>query len=355
VGDEDKGTGEDTGLALPEEETREERRRRLLAGVVPLSQAIHDYKPIEWLIERIAPKGCLIILAGEPKRARKTLLTMGLSLDVAEGEEFLGQQVQKGLVFFGNLEDGYHRSVRRYYQFGVRAGPLAPENLHLLRHQGRLDYILEYIREFKPALCVLDPVVELELQTGVESENDAKEVARMLKLLRDVAQETGTVIIAVHHYNKSGDIRGSTAFRGSADGWWEIIYRRNKPRILRWTLRDGPEGEVDIDIQFDDDMVTVRAISEFRDEHSSGGGGRSNSGGSSNNGGGWSDRKLAVSESIRRLLESTDEAISRNEIARRVSSSRRTVTEILKQFEEDGVAKEVGDGWVYCPSTPELL
>ena len=339
----------DTELDVPSE-SREERRKRLRAGVVTLDRAILDYEEVEWLIDGLVPRGALIILAGEAKLARKTLLTMSLSLDIAEGQDFLGKKTQSGSVLFGNLEDGYKRSVRRFYQFGVREG-LAPKNLSLLKKGGTLDYILEYIHEFKPLLTVLDPVVELELQTGVQSENDAREVARMLKLLRDAAQDTDTSIVAVHHNNKAGDIRGSTAFKGSCDGWWEIVYRRNKPRILRWTLRDGPEGEVDIDVNFDDDIVSVKTLSDFRKGHSTGGGRQQQS----KEGPGWSEKKLAVAEKIRKLLEGSEKAVSRNEIVRRVRSSRRVVAEVLKQFEEDAVVKETGTGWVYCPSTVDLL
>lgn len=341
-------------LIIPVDETPEEQRRRILSQVVELDDAIHDYKPVSWLVDGLIPQGSLVLLSGEPKLARKSILSMYLSLCVATGQPFLGRDVQKGSVLFANLEDGYERTVRRYYHYGVRPNVPAGK-IYLLKGSGNLDYIEEFSRVIKPAIVVVDPVVELELMSGVQDENDAREVAKMLKRIRDLAQETGTVTFAVHHHNKTGDVRGSTAFKGSVDGWFEIHYRRDKPRILRWTLRDAPEGEADVNIEYEDDVARVELVGEFRDHHTSASSGaRSGGSSSSSSESSWTSRKAEAGEKVRRVLSSSQESFSINQIAKRTGSNKRTVKSILEQFEEDGVVRRDGLKWLYNPVPSEL-
>lgn len=240
-----------------------------------VSVAVADFKEVEWLIEGVLPKGALILVGGAPKVSRKTLLVMGIALGVANGRgTVLGKPTKYGDVIFANLEDGENRCRNRIFSYGVRTfdyGRRRDYKLTLVTKLRELRYLQGHIRLRKPALVVIDPLVELGLLQGITDENDAHQMSRMLRTWRELAHETGTTILVVHHYRKGGDtMRGSSVLEGAADGWWEIRYTADdKPRILQFTLRDADPGEVDVNVRYEGSTIKMNIEGEYRKYHTS--------------------------------------------------------------------------------------
>lgn len=339
---------------LPQQtEPIEDRAAFLRSKVIPLSEAIDDYEPIEWLIDGLIPKGSLTLFAGEPKKGRKSLVSMHIGLCVSLGLETLTRSCQQGEVLIANLEDGYKRMIRRFHDFGVRKGNQHTQ-LYLPKEEVNIDYIEEYIRVCRPALVIIDPMVELELQSDVLDENSAAQIARMFKRLRRLAQETGTAIIIVHHFNKAGDVRGSSAIKGSIDGWIDFIARGEDPHLLRWTMRDSPDLEIEVRIRYENEEVSVQPASEIRRvvvDSTKRNGKRKQTNDACD---GWTPRKSEVGEKVRRLLERTETPLSQNEICRIVGAHKGTVKSVLDQFASDGVVRATDDGWVFVPALKDL-
>ena len=88
---------------------------------------------------------------------------------------------------------------------------------------------------------------------GMTEENSNAEAAAILRILREIGNATGAVIIPVHHYGKNHEsgLRGASAFRGGADGIISVMAHRDDPQgkvgdrsITLAKSRTGKEGHI---------------------------------------------------------------------------------------------------------------
>lgn len=285
----------------------------------PIGQAVKDAREVQWVVKNMIARGGLYLLAGNPKRARKSLLCLEMCLAVARGRTFLGMPATANKAIFANFEDGYIRCARRLKQLGVPDD--APFNVDLIASRGGFGLLCTYIKWQRPPFVVLDPMVEIELLMGVRDENRSDQIANMLADLRDLAREANTALLAPHHLARAGqNVRGSTAFEGSVDGW--LIVRTSKDGVytLESTNRDAPDMTIPFALEFGEGYVKVSAtappivgpIPEFSMKKSNGAGGKKSPGrpagttddmarnallqalANSTDGLGWDDRRAAT-------------------------------------------------------------
>lgn len=251
------GLEPDIANATPEEKAaanaREEQRIRKAFFEVakPVSQLAGDAKELRWVVDKLIPVGSIIALAGQPKKAKKSLLAFQMCLDVARGGAFLGMDTLQGEAIFANFEDGYDRCARRVKAFGITAASV--DDVKVLVDPSGWTRLLLYVRKFKPRLVVLDPLMELELLLGCRDENRADELGKMLAQLREIVRASGTSFLVPHHLAKAtGMMRGSSALEGALDGWIYIHNVIEPPKlVLSWTSRDGADYHMDYVVQFD--------------------------------------------------------------------------------------------------------
>ena len=224
---------------------------------IPLAQLLSkEDEPLRWLVEGLFPWGGLFILSGQPKRASKSLFLMSMSLAVAAGEDFMGMPTTLTPVAYAFLEDGERRARRRFRQLGASRLGAIPFNalfsaMHLEATMDRLQ------RERRAALLIIDSLPNYQVIKGLRDENSAIEVERMLRPLRDFVHATGSTVIGVNHFRKRGDTaRGSTAFRGSVDGWAEVFEDADHHRI-EVTLRDAEDATLRVEWTIDGDQLRV--------------------------------------------------------------------------------------------------
>jgi len=239
-----------------------------------ISDVMTHRKETEWVVDRMLPRGGLIVVAGLPKRSRKSLFVMALMLEVITKDgSFLGRKTEHGGVFLCNLEDGVRRIANRLFHYGVRQATLRQDFAHEARVVVKPHAMVEvedYLRrcppEKRPRLLIIDPLVELELEGGVINENDAGEIARLLRGWRTLAQDIDIAIAVIHHFRKAGDtMRGSSALEGACDGWWELRHQKNKPHLLSWVVRDADPGYVPVDINYENDIVSVKVAGDVQE------------------------------------------------------------------------------------------
>ncbi len=98
-------------------------------------------------------------------------------------------------------------------------GSFPDQSLRLDDDGTSLVRLADTLAAAQPAVIALDPFRELH----ASKENDADAMSLLLRPLRQLAHETGTAIVLIHHRNKSigGDasaaVRGSSAITGSVD------------------------------------------------------------------------------------------------------------------------------------------
>lgn len=179
---------------------------------IPSAADVPDL-PVEWLCDRLIPRGGITLLAGEPS-ACKTWLALALAMAVSDGGQFLGLQCERAPVLYLDRENpasvirdrlarigvdftASHRHANFKYWGGWQTD--APPGIG--------DFRLEELSVRGP-LIILDPFVRFHGR----DENSASEMANVMAELRKLAFR-GASVLAIHHKSKAD----ASKYRGSSD------------------------------------------------------------------------------------------------------------------------------------------
>jgi hypothetical protein len=210
-------------------------------------------RPPPPVVPRLAWGGRSTLLAAREKSGKSTLIGY-ISALVTKGAAFLGEPCQKGDVLLVGLEEFIGDAARRLRHFNAD-----PERVSIMdSFKGdpavRPLEIREQIERLTPVLAIVDSLIAYAHGRGVD-ENDAA-MASIVQPLTDIAHETGTSMIVVHHANKSsGRSRGSTAITGATDIVCEFFQPEEDTDPTRRRMRSV--GRVPLirqyDLKFDGD------------------------------------------------------------------------------------------------------
>jgi len=163
------------------------------------------------------PQGSLSLLTAYMK-VGKTTFAYALALAVVKGQPFLNYPTLQGPVLILAVEE-HARDVRRRLE---RFGLTKEDSLYL--HTGRLlpgklADIQKFVTDHGVRLVLLDT---LSRYWDIENENDNAEVIRRVSPFLDLARETNTAVVLIHHERKGGGedgrgIRGGSALFGLVD------------------------------------------------------------------------------------------------------------------------------------------
>lgn len=179
---------------------------------------------VDWLWADRIPRGAVTILAGDPGLG-KSILTCELAARVSRGQAITpGGSGEPGRVLMLTAEDSLGAVVRpRLELAGADLGRVALDegagDAPLTLPSG-LATLAAWMREHRPALVVIDPVVAF-LDGDLNPHRDA-DVRRALRPLADLAAETAAAVVAVMHFNKAQGaqplyrLSGSIGFAGAA-------------------------------------------------------------------------------------------------------------------------------------------
>lgn len=214
----------------------------------------------EWLWNNYLAPGAIMLIAGHPKVGKTTLIE-GLTRAMAGGADFLGQTTipTTALIVSEELEMSFK---------GRKAdlGPAPPRTI-IDRSNGSINRRREPWPDFVQrmadlaiendhGLIVFDSFPRASGLDREEVANDAGAVDEKLTPLLDyVSGELNLAVVLVHHLNRAGYPRGSSAFEGGVDV--VSILRRTStstrftidsksrysctPRSLRAVLGDAPD------------------------------------------------------------------------------------------------------------------
>lgn len=186
--------------------------------------------PIDFVVERIAPRGELTMFTGAGA-AGKSLVWQQLATACAGGVNCLGLTIASGVAIYLTCEDDKRELHWRQHHIckalGLDMASLHGK-LHLLSRRGELDNVLtakaekgkptlsesynriaRKIRNTGASLAILDHVAHM----FDGNENDRGEVTQFINILNRLASETNAAIILIGHPNKAGDdYSGSTGW-----------------------------------------------------------------------------------------------------------------------------------------------
>jgi DNA-binding transcriptional ArsR family regulator/archaellum biogenesis ATPase FlaH len=172
-----------------------------------------------WLVAGLMPMGSTALLYAEAGTG-KTLLVNGIIKAVAGSENWNGYPTQQGKVLYIQTDEPEVNTAHNLKEAGFESIP--PENLTIFfKWQfSQMAQLREKIAAEQPKLVVIDSLTSSNRATLVEEKS--VEYARGLYELRDMAMEFGCAIIVLHHENKNGGVRGTTAIKANVSEVWHL-------------------------------------------------------------------------------------------------------------------------------------
>lgn len=225
-----------------------------------------DLSEPRWVVKNVLPCG-IVFLAGPPKTMKSTI-EMALSCAVAglHTDVLPPDMVELGMeagTVMGLSAEASAGELRHMVEIGM--GVKIPDDRRIIIADDpwsfRLDdpealaQLLSWLDIRKPRLFWLDPLLDFH---SID-EKDSGSMNRLLRPIQRWAKENDSCFLVVHHTRKksqedkgdytTGDMRGTTALFGIADGVIVITPRPQGKLYLKGTYKRGPEWEKTITLK----------------------------------------------------------------------------------------------------------
>jgi len=206
---------------------------------------MQDQPPLEYVISGLIAAASVNIWVGK-WGSKKTWAMLSASVCTATGKPWLTLETKQGGVLIIDEESGDRRLAIRLKQ--ALAGELISEpapikyislaQFNLLKRPQDQDEIIAAIAETGASLVFIDALADI--MAGGD-ENAVKDTQPVFMALRRIAELTGAAIVVIHHANRTGDYRGSSAIPGAIDTMIEIDSKPDSDFIAFKSLkiRDG--------------------------------------------------------------------------------------------------------------------
>lgn len=187
------------------------------------SEALEPQPPIDWLIQNLITAGSVNIVVGEPG-SKKTWAMLDMGICIALGKAWLDYPTSQGAVLIVDEESGNQRLKRRIGN--ILRGHLADKDKTIpslywtslsALDLGKVDDINQLqilIMNTGAKLVIIDALVDVMPD---KDENSAKDTQQIFSALRALSDLLNVSFVVIHHLNKMGRTRGSTAISGSVD------------------------------------------------------------------------------------------------------------------------------------------
>jgi len=187
--------------------------------------ASRHFEPLEFLVDGLIAKGHFVVLAGRPKGG-KSWFVLQLAMCVDTGQEFLQRKTRQASVLYVALEDTPRRVNQRakqlQWQPTARAGILF-DLARFDNEDGKPGPGLAQVRDLAASydLIIIDTLIAA--LGGGASENSNEDMGAIANELANIAHNTDTAVLLIHHTNKASyedvfqGLRGASAIRGAYD------------------------------------------------------------------------------------------------------------------------------------------
>lgn len=190
-----------------------EATRRSVFNFQTIDEMIKEAGNINWLVQDMLSVGGFSIIAGPPKTGKSTIVRQ-LVKSVCQGGEFLERNVKPGPVLYLSFEEQPAVLKQQFDLVGITGKDPIIIHTGAVFDERALEDLEEAIYDFSPNLVVLDTLFDI---SQLEEINSYKAVKDALSKIRQIARNTDTHIMGVHHTNKLGQFLGSMAIYGAVD------------------------------------------------------------------------------------------------------------------------------------------
>lgn len=222
---------------------------------------IHDFLSLnpgerEWLIAGMISDATTLLLYADGG-VGKTLLAYALCKAIATGQPWNEHLTQQGKVLIIQTDEPSIDTNERLNIAGFSDIPKGRISIETNWQFSQIRQLRQWIEYEKPAFVMIDSLTSANRNASVE-EKDAS-YGSVLYELRDIANEFHCSIMVLHHENKGGSARGTTAILNNVSEVWHLQKGNkdekltDKQRILEIKKsRSGCNGRFLIELNEDD-------------------------------------------------------------------------------------------------------
>ncbi len=183
-------------------------------------EALEPLPPIDWIVDRLFSAGSVSLVVGRGG-SKKTYSLLYLAVCTALGVPWLDFDTKRSTVLIVDEESGRRRMLHRLAEVmrSLDADSDTPvsfislEQVNL-RNIDDLNALQALILEHEARLVIIDALADT-MPGG--DENAVRDVQPVFMALRAIAENAKAAIIIIHHLNKAGGYRGSSAMQGAVD------------------------------------------------------------------------------------------------------------------------------------------
>ncbi len=225
-----------------------------------------------------------VTLFSAREKSGKTMLCTDLACSIVAEQPFLDRAVASGPVIFIALEENIREVRRRILdRLGTqRDVPLwvLPANgftddVFRLDHPASMAMFAAMTREYGASVVFVDTMREAHRMR----ENEGDDMGPLMRPLRQIAHDSNCAVVLLHHQNKMGGSRGSTAIAAGVDQLWSFqrtdteqdgdtppvgkltVEGRFGPRqVIGIRLGDGLRWQVDHSLELVDQTLRGRVL-----------------------------------------------------------------------------------------------
>ncbi len=215
-----------------------------------LSRADLDHLPRpEWLVRGLIPQHALALVYGDPGSA-KSFLALDWALTLAAGlPRWHGRTVaaasRRVIYIAAEGAHGIGPRVKAWEHANADGRPadafyLVPDPVNFYDGTG-YEALEEHVRVVRPGLVVVDT---LNRCTAGMDENAARDMGLLIARADILRKAYGCTVLFVHHANKEGGYRGSTALHGGVDTTVKLSKAKGgKVTVSVTKQKDAPEAD----------------------------------------------------------------------------------------------------------------
>jgi hypothetical protein len=205
-------------------------------------ESLDPLPPVEWVVKDIIRAGSLSALVGGAKIG-KSFACLDLGVKVAMGRDWLGREVKQCPVIYLDEENG-EILMRQRLAMVLRGHGIEDRDIPFyVLPMPRLNFgavsdrnlLTDFILERGAGLIFVDSFIDA-LTIANAKESVSEDQMRVLLALRHIAENTGAAVGIIHHENRSGTYRGSSALPGAVD---VMLSAKGKPG----------EGRIDFEME----------------------------------------------------------------------------------------------------------
>lgn len=288
--------------------------------------------PPKYLVDHLLVENKVSMIFAEPGTI-KSWTAIDIAACVSSGMPWLGERpTVKGPALYVDFEDGEHEFHRRVHML---TGKSDRRDLIYTYSPGTIQKPEFWVRLEKLAKAYGITLVVIDTLAGgtVGEDENATNAAAGLIYAGWFTESTGATVLVLHHANKTGDIRGTSAFKASVDTLFKLETVEDEAGVHKAKLtciKSGHKKVYPIHLELTDD-----GLRKYEPK-------------AEDVGGEDEEKKKTVTEiqgEVLLLIESEGPFASVEMIRERVKTRTSTVSAILAELAATGDIYKSRDGW----------